>query len=90
MKFYESHYEEYLESMNKYNLHPELSDTFNALPANYAQMGNLILYGPSGSGKYTQSLAILKLYSSTELKYDKKITIQTEKQDYTYHISDVH
>lgn len=90
MKFYESHYEEYLESMNKYNLHPELSDTFNALPANYAQMGNLILYGPSGSGKYTQSLAILKRYSSTELKYDKKITIQTEKQDYTYHISDIH
>ena len=24
------------------------------------------------------------------MKYDKKITIQTEKQDYTYHISDIH
>jgi hypothetical protein len=90
MKFYESHYEEYIDSMNKYNLHPELSDTFNSLPANCSQMGNLILYGPSGAGKYTQSLAILKRYSATELKYDKKITIQTEKQDYMYHISDIH
>lgn len=90
MKFYESHYEEYIESMNKYNLHPELSDTFNSLPKNCSDMSNLILYGPSGAGKYTQSLAILKRYSASELKYDKKITIQTEKQDYMYHISDIH
>ena len=83
MKFYESHYEEYLESMNKYNLHPELSGKIH-------NIGNLIVYGPPGVGKYTQVLSILKPYSGTGLKYDKKITIQTDKQDYTYHISDVH
>jgi len=90
MKFYESHYEEYIESMNKYNLHPELSDMFNSLPKKCSDMSNLILYGPSGAGKYTQSLAILKRYSASELKYDKKITIQTDKHDYMYHISDIH
>jgi len=90
MKFYESHYEEYLDSLSKYNIHPELSDTFSALTENSNQIGNLILFGPSGVGKYTQALSILRRYSSTDLKYDKKITIQTEKQDYTYHISDVH
>ena len=90
MKFYESHYEEYLDSYDKYNIHPELSDTFSNLPENSNQLGNMILFGPSGVGKYTQALAILRRYSSTDLKYDKKITTQTEKQNYTYHISDIH
>lgn len=86
MKFYESHYEEYLASLNKYNLHPELTDSINQM----SKMGNIILYGPPGIGKYTQALSIIRKHSSTDLKYDKKITIQTEKQDYTYHISDIH
>ncbi len=86
MKFYESHYEEYLTSLNKYNLHPELTDSINQM----SKMGNIILYGPPGIGKYTQALSIIRKHSSTDLKYDKKITIQTEKQDYTYHISDIH
>ena len=90
MKFYESHYEEYLESLNKYNLHPELEATFSRLPKLSNQLGNIIIYGPPGVGKYTQALNILQRYSSTRLKYDKKITAQTEKLDYTYHISDIH
>ena len=90
MKFYESHYEEYLESLNKYNLHPELETAFSRLPKQSNQLGNIIIYGPPGVGKYTQALNILQRYSSTRLKYDKKITAQTEKLDYTYHISDIH
>ena len=90
MKFYESHYEEYLSSLNKYNLHPELTDAINKMSTDPAKMGNFILYGPPGIGKYTQALSIIRKYSYTDLKYDKKITIQTEKQDYTYHISDIH
>ena len=90
MKFYESHYEEYLTSLDKYNLHPELLDAICAIPREPNKMGNLILYGPPGIGKYTQALSIVRRYSCTDLKYDKKITIQTEKQDYTYHISDIH
>jgi hypothetical protein len=90
MKFYESHYEEYLESYKSYNLHPELITVNENIPKTISQMGNMIIYGPPGVGKYTQTLALLKKYSSTDLKYDKKITIQTEKQTYTYHISDIH
>ena len=90
MKFYESHYEEYLDSLNKYNLHPELETTLSKLPKQISQLSNMIVYGPPGIGKYTQVLNILRRYSSTNLKYDKKITAQTEKVDYTYHISDIH
>jgi hypothetical protein len=90
MKFYESHYEEYIESKDHYNIHPELKNALENTPTKISQMGNMIFYGPSGVGKYTQVLSLLKKYSSIDLKYDKKITIQTDKQTYTYHISDIH
>jgi hypothetical protein len=43
----------------------------------------LIVYGPSGVGKYTQVLSILQKYSASKLKYDKKISITNEKEKKT-------
>jgi hypothetical protein len=88
MKFYETHYEEYISATDVYNLHPELD--FSKFPTKIGNFGNLIIYGPSGVGKYSQTLYLLKKYSPSELKYDKKITTHTEKQTYTYRISDIH
>ena len=90
MKFYETHYEEYLNTNDKYNIHPELIPLFNKLPKDINDFGNLIVYGPSGVGKYTQVLKLIKKYSNSQLKYDKKIKIQSEKQTYIYRISDIH
>jgi hypothetical protein len=90
MKFYETNYEEYIESIKKYNLHPELNSVIDNLPKHISNMSNMIFYGPSGVGKYSQVLWMLKKYSNTNLKYDKKIQIQTEKQDFMFHISDIH
>jgi hypothetical protein len=90
MKYYETHYEEYLQSLQEQNLHPELIDIMNALPKDFKDMGNIILYGPSGVGKYTQSLFFIQKYSASHLKYDKKMKLQTEKQTYMYRISDIH
>jgi hypothetical protein len=90
MKYYESHYEEYISSIEKYNLHPELLPIYDLLPKRMSQLENLIVYGPPGAGKYSQILHLLKQYSPSELKYDKKITITTDKQEYIYRISDIH
>jgi Cdc6-like AAA superfamily ATPase len=90
MKYYETHYEDYINSVEKYNLHPELSRIHNKFPKKISQLENLIVYGPTGTGKYSQVLYLLKKYSPSDLKYDKKITIQTEKQQYIYRISDIH
>jgi len=90
MKFYETHYEEYLNSIKKHNIHPELTTFVERLPEKSTQMGNLIVYGPTGVGKYSQVLQILKKYSPSNFKYEKKITIQTDKHTYTYHMSDIH
>jgi len=90
MKFYETHYEEYIHSTQIFNLHKNISEKITKFPNNIKSFGNLIVYGPQGSGKYTQVLQMIKKYSSNELKHDKKIICQTEKHQYIYHISDVH
>lgn len=90
MKYYETQYEEYIQSVKTYNIHPELEDRFRSFPTTIPQLGNMILYGPCGSGKYSQLLYLLERYSPSHLKYDKKISIQTEKQTYVYRISDIH
>jgi hypothetical protein len=90
MKFYESHFEEYIVSVQKYNIHPELTQIVYKLPFQIALFENIIVYGPPGVGKYSQVLNILKKYSPSELKYDKKITAITDKQEYIYRISDIH
>lgn len=90
MKYYETLYEDYLNSNELYNIHPELNDTICKLPKHVESLPNLLVHGPSGTGKYTQVLKILKKYSQSELKYDKKITVATDKQQYIYHISDIH
>lgn len=90
MKYYESSFEEYISSVEKYNLHPELAPVFQKFPKNIHHIENMIIYGSSGIGKYSQVLNLLKKYSPSELKYEKKIVAQTEKQSYIYHISDIH
>jgi len=91
MKYYETTFDEYIASVEKYNLHPEMAEIVtNTFPKHLREFGNLIVYGPSGIGKYSQVLHFLKKYSPTELKYEKYMTIQTDKQSYTYCMSDIH
>jgi hypothetical protein len=90
MRYYESTFEEYCNSVLRINVHPELNDVFSTFPRKTSQLENLIIYGPSGSGKYSQVLRLLKRYSPSELKCDKKMTAITEKQQYSYRISDIH
>ena len=90
MKFYETHYEDYLAAMKIFNLHPELEPQMKMMPPHISGLRNMIFYGPPGTGKYTQVLSAIQQYSPSNLTHDKKMNIQTEKYDYTYHISDIH
>lgn len=89
MKFLESGFKEYLENTNKFDLHPELEiDKFSK---KLEDINNIIIYGPPGIGKYSQALKIINNYSSSNLKYDKKIQLQGNKDDtIMIHISDIH
>ena len=90
MKYYETNFDEYISSVDNYNIHPELKKKYDLLPDKISKLENMIIYGPSGIGKYSQVLYLLKKYSNNELKYEKKITAITEKQNYTYKLSDIH
>ena len=73
MKHYETHFVDYINSLNKYNLHETKKFIFNSLPDNFSDLTNLIITGPAGIGKYTQALKIIEKYSDTGLKYAQKI-----------------
>jgi hypothetical protein len=90
MKFHETHFEEYIIANQKENLHPKLDKVFNKFPQNIHDFRNLIFYGPGGVGKYTQMLKSIKKYSPTDLKYEKKISLTYNKQQYFFKISDIH
>lgn len=90
MKFYETHYEEYINAIQQENLHPKLSKVLNAFPEKINDLKNVIFYGPSGIGKYTQMLNCIKKYSPSELKYEKKFNLTYDKRQYFFKISDIH
>jgi hypothetical protein len=90
MKFYDTHFEDYIESNKKNNLHPKLTSIYKEFPSNLQNLRNIIFYGPKGVGKYTQMLSAIKKYSPSELKYEKKISITYNKNVYYFKISDIH
>lgn len=90
MKFFETKFEDYIYSCEKKNLHPELKK-LQDIDKETLFSNNIILYGPSGVGKYTQMLNYIKKFSNSNLKYERKMTINTNKKyPYTFKISDIH
>ena len=60
------------------------------LPKNLIDLPNIILYGSAGTGKYTESLKLIKQYSNSELKYSKRLLVSNAKSDMYIKISDIH
>lgn len=75
---------------NKINLHPKLEKVFAQFPDSLRDLKNLIFYGPSGIGKYTQMLNSIKKYSSANLKYERKMSVIYNKQQHLFKVSDIH
>jgi hypothetical protein len=91
MKFLETHFEDYLISNRNAPLHPKIEKIFkNSLPEKVENLKNIILYGPKGVGKYTQALHCIKKYSNSELKYEKRLIINSNKENFIIKISDIH
>ena len=91
MKFYESTFNDYLESMTKINFNEKIQNLLTVKDnVSYEKANNLIFYGQSGTGKYSQALLYLKQFSKSELKYEKKMQITHNGKDFLYKLSDVH
>ena len=87
MKFHGYDFSEYIDSFNIYNLHPKNNNLYQAF---FNKPYHLIIHGPSGIGKYTQSLKFIYPFSKSSLKYQKKITISNEKSKCIFKLSDIH
>ena len=84
----ENHFDEYINHSNKISLHPNIN--YDYFPKELRDLKNLIFYGPGGVGKYTQMLKSISQYSPSKLKYEKRITITYNKNNYIFKISDIH
>ena len=84
MKLLETNFVEYIK---KNKLHNNLYSLKNNKFIN----SNLIIYGPEGVGKYTIALDIIKNYSPSKLKYERKINFKyNKKYEFMFKISDIH
>jgi len=90
MKFYETHFDDYISTSEKNNLHPTMNKILDKFPKKMDHLRNIIFYGASGIGKYTLMLKSIKKYSPSELKYEKKISITYNKEPFFLKISDIH
>ena len=91
MKYLESTYDEYLNSVNNFNVHKTYESLYNKLSEDTSEINHMIFYGPSGIGKYSQMLHCIKKYSKTNLKYDKKFNVDyNKKKEYLFRMSDIH
>ena len=86
-----NHFETYVEAVRSVSLHPKLKTIYaSEFPSSINNLRNLIFYGPSGTGKYSQVLECISKYSPTNLKYEKRLTITCNKETQTIKISDIH
>ena len=90
MRYQEERYDEYVRAVEEDDLHPGIGSLFAGHSSSGSRIGNLIFYGPSGVGKYSQALRVIKAYSPSALKYSNTITLDNGKYDYRLRISDVH
>jgi hypothetical protein len=86
MKFLSTKFEDYINECEKFNLHEDLYKILKKNPYK-----NLLFYGPSGVGKYTQSLNFIKRFSPSHLKYERKMNYNfNNKKEYVFKVSDIH
>ena len=84
------HFDDYIQKYKKQSMHPKLNALFSKFPSSLHNFKNLIFYGPIGVGKYTQVLSCIRKYSQSELKYEKRLTINYDKEEFFIKMSDIH
>jgi hypothetical protein len=90
MKFFESHFTDYVNKVNEYSLHPVIKKTFSSFPPDIHTLPSMIMHGPSGVGKYSHALYMISRYSPSHLKYEKRIAVAYNKETFFMKISDCH
>lgn len=81
--------DEYINYDKKIDLH-NFNYSNHSIFDSLDNLKHLIIYGPNGIGKYTQALQIIKKFSEKNLKYERKISFEFNKDMYNFILSDIH
>ena len=84
MKYQSSKFEDYIQKCKKYNIHKEIIPLLENVDKNIKNTNNLILYGPSGTGKYTQALNYIKNFSPSNLRFERKMNFNYDSKVILY------
>ena len=79
-----------IEKSNSNVINNKYTEYINSLSNDLENITNFILYGPCGTGKYSEALKIIEKYSGSYLKYEKKMIINSSKNEHIIKISDIH
>jgi hypothetical protein len=95
MRFYETSLNDYVEKVEQFNLHAEHPTMEKMRQYCYLkpvrEMPNIIFYGPSGVGKYSQMLYFLSKMVDGHFKFQQKLQVQKDAKDnYKYTMSDIY
>lgn len=90
MKHFSARFEDYIIECKKNNIHKELEQVTEYFSDNLKEQPNLIMYGPSGVGKYTQALNFIKRFSPSNLRFERKLNFTHNKKHYKFKVSDIH
>ena len=90
MKFFETHYTDYVNKVKEYSLHPVIKKTFMSFSSDIESLPSMIIHGPPGVGKYSHALYLISRYSPSNLKYEKRIAVAYNKETFFIKISDCH
>lgn len=76
----------------QYNINNKYDSYINCIciSGNLQAIPNLILYGHPYVGKYCEALKIIQYFSPSKLKYEKKMVINSIKNEHIIKISDIH
>lgn len=86
-------FKNHIDNVKSNNLHKSYDNVYDTLIEKHkcGNSGkNIIFYGPSGVGKYSQMLYFLSKYTNNDLTYERKITIPIKNGYYVTKISDIH
>ena len=87
MKYYSSKFEDYILNVERYNLQKNTTKLLDKIP----DFENIIVYGPSGVGKYSQALNYIKRMSPSNLKFERKMNfVFNNKKEHYFKLSDIH
>lgn len=83
-------FKDYISEYDRVILHPRINQIIEDFPENSNELSHIILYGPSGTGKYTKALKIIQKYSPNNLLTEHKLIIEYDKNVFIFKTSDIH